>query len=124
MMALVLISSRCIVVFSVLALAAVLSLDAVSQEPAPAPQAAPQPTLLQNPVSAGQLAFLSAYAGRTTKDLLKDKQFHALIKATIPHTEYHYGRDMSLTEALDDVLSGSPLPVNVRDGRYVTVMGM
>jgi len=31
---------------------------------------------------------------------------------------------MPLTEALDDVLSGSPLPVNVRDGRYVTVMGM
>ncbi len=31
---------------------------------------------------------------------------------------------MSLSDALDVVLNGSPLPVNVRDGRYATVMGM
>jgi uncharacterized protein YecT (DUF1311 family) len=42
----------------------------------------------------------------------------------IPRTEYHYGRDMPLTDAMEDVLDGSPLPVNVHDGRYVTVMGM
>jgi uncharacterized protein YecT (DUF1311 family) len=31
---------------------------------------------------------------------------------------------MPLADALDEALSGSPLPVNMRDNRYVTVMGM
>ena len=96
----------------------------LSQTPAPAPQAVPQPPVLQNRLPAGDLAFLGGYAGRTTKELMKDKQFRALKKAMIPRTEYHDGRDMPLMDAMEDVLDGSPLPVNVRDGRYVTVMGM
>ncbi len=122
----VLTSSRDRIAFSMLALVAILPVAVVSrtQEPAPAPQTAPQPTLIQSPIPGGQLAFLSGYAGRTTKELMKEKQFRALKKEIVPRTEYHYGRDMPLSDALDDVLDGSPLPVNVRDGRYVTVMGM
>ena len=107
-----------------LALVGIFAVAAMSQTPSPAPRAVPQPPVLQNPIPAGDLAFLSGCAGRTTKELMKDKQFRALKKAMIPRTEYHYGRDMPLTDAMDDVLDGSPLPVNVRDGRYVTVMGM
>ena len=114
------------VALSILILSAILPTAAVSQtQPtAPPPAVAPQPVQFQNPIAAGQLAFLSGYAGRTTKELMKDKQFRALKKQIVPRTEYHYGRDMPLTDALEDALNGSPLPVNVRDGRYVTVMGM
>jgi uncharacterized protein YecT (DUF1311 family) len=119
-------SSRWGVLVSILTASAALPSTSVSQTSSTAPTTplAPQPAQFQNPIAAGQLAFLNGYAGRTTKELMKDKQFRALMKLTIPRTEYHYGSDMPLTDALEDVLSGSPLPVNVRDGRYVTVMGM
>jgi len=86
-------SSRHSVVLSLLTLAAIVSVGAVSQTPPPSPDPPLAPALaqLQNPIPTAQLAFLSGYAGRTTKELMKDKQFHALLKASIPHTEYHYG---------------------------------
>ena len=80
-----------------LAVAAIFRVVAVSQTPAP--QAVPQAPVLQNPIPAGDLAFLGGFTGRTTKELMKDKQFRALKKAMIPRTEYHYGRDMPLTDA-------------------------
>ena len=123
-MGIALVSSRCSAAACLLALVGIFAVAAVSQIPSPAPPAVPQAPVLQNPIPAGDLSFLSGYAGRTTKELMKDKQFRALKKAMMPRTEYHYGRDMPLTDAMDDVLDGSPLPVNVRDGRYVTVMGM
>jgi uncharacterized protein YecT (DUF1311 family) len=89
----------------------------------PSAPAAPQYVQFQNLIPPGQLAFLNGYAGRPAKDLLKDKQFKALLKLTIPHTEYHYGRDMPLNDAMDMALSGSPLPVGIRDGRFARVMG-
>jgi uncharacterized protein YecT (DUF1311 family) len=45
------------------------------------------------------------------------------MKEAIPRTEYHYGRDMSLNEAVENALVGSRLPVEAREGRYVTVSG-
>ena len=45
------------------------------------------------------------------------------MKQAISSTEYHYGRDMSLSEAVQTVLDGSMQPVQVRDGRFVTVSG-
>jgi len=36
---------------------------------------------------------------------------------------FHYGWDMPLADALEKVLTGSPLPVQIRDGRYVMVSG-
>ncbi|WP_348264422.1 DUF1311 domain-containing protein [Telmatobacter sp. DSM 110680] len=122
MMGIALVSSRSNGSGYLLALATIFPLAVLSQTPAP--QAVQQLPALQNPIPAGDLAFLSGYAGRTTKELTKDKQFRALKKAMIPRTEYHYGRDMPLTDALDEALNGSPLPVNMRDNRYVTVMGM
>ena len=47
-------------------------------EQATPPVGAEQPAVLQNAFPAGELAFLSGYAGRTTKNLMKDKQSRRL----------------------------------------------
>jgi hypothetical protein len=106
-------SSRRSVVLSILTLAVLLPPATVSQaQPAtPTPRLAPQPAQLQNPIAATQIAFLSGYVGRTTKELTKDKQIRALMKLTIPRTEFHYGRDMSLSDVLEEALSGSSAAV-------------
>jgi len=99
---------------------------------APAPQAdgqqgaqvnvppPPQAEFL-NRIPATQMTFLNDYANKTTKELWKDKRFKELLKAITPRTTYHYGRDLGLSDALEEVLTGSPLPVDVQDGRYVLV---
>ena len=91
--------------------------------PAAPPEPFPAPVAFQNPIPRGQLAFLNDYAGKTAKYLLKDKRFHSLMKLAIPRTEYHYGRDMPLSDAIDLALDGSKLPVEVREGRYLLVSG-
>jgi hypothetical protein len=83
----------------------------------------PRPVTFQNPIPADQLTFLNDFAGHPAKELLKDKRFQTLLKQVIPHTEYHYGRDMPLTEASDAMLWGSKIPIEIREGRYVTVSG-
>jgi uncharacterized protein YecT (DUF1311 family) len=55
------------------------------------------------------------------KDVRKDKRFKVLMKAAIPRTVYHYGRDMPLDETVETLLDGPPLPVDVREGRYAMV---
>jgi uncharacterized protein YecT (DUF1311 family) len=101
---------------------AVLAPMGVAQQnqSAPAAQAVP---LLQNSIAADRLIFLTGYAGRPARDLLKDKTFGRLMKEVIPTTMYHYGRDMSLDHAVDNVMGGSKLPVLLRDGRYLIVNG-
>ncbi len=94
--------------------------DAQPDLPPPGP---PPPANLQGFVPADQLSFLKDYAGQPTKALLKDKRFKNLMKLAISHTEYHYGRDMSLSDAVDTVLDGSTLAVEVREGRFVSVYG-
>jgi uncharacterized protein YecT (DUF1311 family) len=107
--------------------------DAPVQTPDSAPAADAQPPLpppgpppaanFQKLVPPDQLAFLNDYANQPAKALLKDKRFHSLMKQAISSTEYHYGRDMSLSDAVQTVLDGSQQPVQVRDGRFVTVSG-
>jgi uncharacterized protein YecT (DUF1311 family) len=81
------------------------------------------PAIFQNPIPSDQLAFLNQFAGAASNDLLRDKQFRKLMHGVIPNCMFHYGRDMPLTDALDMVLKGSPLPVRIRDGRYLLVSG-
>jgi len=83
----------------------------------------PPPAVFQNPIPADQLTFLNDYAGYPAKEAMKDKRFSKLLKLVIPRSEYHYGRDMPLSDASDDVLAGSKRPVAVRDGRYVMISG-
>jgi uncharacterized protein YecT (DUF1311 family) len=87
--------------------------------PAAPPAAPPPPAEFLNRIPAGQMAFLNDYANQTTKELWKDKRFKALLKEITPRTTYHYGHDLPLSDALEDMLTGSPLPVDVEDGRYV-----
>jgi uncharacterized protein YecT (DUF1311 family) len=93
-----------------------------SQPDLPPPGPPPQANL-QNLIPADQLSFLSGFDNQPTRILLKDKRFRNLMKEAIPRTEYHYGRDMSLSDAVQTVLDGSNLPVVLRDGRFVTVPG-
>jgi uncharacterized protein YecT (DUF1311 family) len=88
---------------------------------APPPEPSPPPAVFQNRIPADQLAFLNDYAGKTAREIQKDKRFRNLMKLAIPRTEYHYGRDMPLSETVETLLDGDPLPIDIRDGRYAMV---
>jgi hypothetical protein len=121
---------------SVFALLLLGALQGVAQDPnqtAP-PASSPQPAgsnaglnydkaIFQKPIPADQLAFLNQFDGAPAKDLVRDKQFRKLTHSVIPNCIFHYGRDMPLTDALDMVLNGSTLPVQIREGRYLMVSG-
>lgn len=101
-----------------------ISLSAQQPASAPAPPAeAPSQAAFGNPLPTAQLAFLNSYAGQPVKVLRKDKQFRALMKLAIPRTEYHYGWDMALSDAINTVLDGSTAPVSIVDGRYAFIPG-
>jgi hypothetical protein len=96
--------------------------NAVAQRPDYVPpETAPAPAVFQNPIPADQLAFLNDYAGKTAKEIQKDKRFRNLMKLAIPRTEYHYGHDMPLSETVETLLDGAPLPIDIRDGRYAMI---
>jgi uncharacterized protein YecT (DUF1311 family) len=108
-------------VLAALALAAVSASAQNPPEPDQPPAAPPPPVEFASPIPSNELAFLNDYASQTSKDLWKDKRFKAILKAITPRTEYHYGRDMPLADTLEDMLTGDPLPIEIRDGRYVLV---
>jgi hypothetical protein len=87
--------------------------------PPPAPEPPPPPAAFENRIPPGQLAFLNDYANQPSREVFKDKRFRSVMKMVTPRTEYHYGRDMPLSDASELVLDGTSLPVDVRDGRYV-----
>jgi uncharacterized protein YecT (DUF1311 family) len=93
------------------------------QANAAAPEPPPPPAAFQKPIPGVQLAFLTGFDGHPANELMKDKRFKELMKNEIPRTEYHYGRDMSLNDALGYAMNGSPLPVEVRDGRFLMAAG-
>lgn len=94
-----------------------------AQQPDAQPEPAAAPVSFQNPIPSTQLSFLTGFDGHPAKELMKDKRFKELLKSEIPHTEYHYGSDMSLEDALREVIDGSPLPIEIRDGRYLLAAG-
>jgi hypothetical protein len=116
-------------VFGALYLTPAVLLPAQPQPQNPPPQASQAPAskydkaIFEKPIPADQLAFLNPFAGRPSKDLIRDKQFRKLMYSVIPDCTFHYGRDMPLSDALEMALQGSPLPVEIRDGRYLTVSG-
>jgi uncharacterized protein YecT (DUF1311 family) len=98
----------------------VLQTCAAGQDPADTP-APPPRVVFQNLIPSDQLAFLNDYAGKTAKEVMKDKRFRHLLKLATPRTTYHYGRDMSLSDTSETLLDGAPMPIDIRDGRYVMV---
>jgi uncharacterized protein YecT (DUF1311 family) len=94
------------------------------QPPTPLPPPPPfDKALFLNPVPAPALAFLTQFDGAPSGDLYRDRQFRHIVNANLPNCMFHYGRDMPLTDALDKVLPGSGVPVQIRDNRYVLVSG-
>jgi len=81
------------------------------------------PALFQRRIPKAEMAFLSQYEGRTSNELYRDKQFRRLMHEFVPDCTFHYGRDKSMFDALDEVIQGSSEPVQVRDGRYAMVFG-
>ena len=105
-----------------LMVAAALLSNAVAQEsPAPAPQY--DKAIFHDPIPSDQLAFLNHFEGLPSKELVRDKQYRKLMHSAILDCVFHYGWDMPLAEALEKVLTGSPLPVQIHDKRYVMVSG-
>jgi hypothetical protein len=92
------------------------------QEP-PAPVSNYDKAIFQKTIPIDQLTFLNQYAGAASNDLVRDKQFRKLIRSAIPDCTFHYGWDMPLVDALEMVIKGSPVPVQIRDGRYLIVSG-
>jgi hypothetical protein len=94
-----------------------------SVQPPDSAQAAqpPPPAVFQKPIPSDQLAFLKDYDGKKLKELKKDKHFSGLEGAITPSTRYFYHVDRSLWEARDRALGNHPMPITVRDGRYVMV---
>jgi uncharacterized protein YecT (DUF1311 family) len=119
-----LVSTALVFAAQLLVAGALLLSNAAAQEAGdatPPPEPPPPTVVFQNPIPADQLAFLNDYAGKTAKDIQKDKRFRNLMKKVIPSTTYHYGRDMPLSETSGTLLDGAPLPIDIREGRYVMV---
>lgn len=92
-------------------------------EPAMPPGSNYQPGLFQAPMLPADLGYLQQFAGAPANDLLRDKQFKKLMKLFVPGCIFHYGRDMSLPDALARVMDGSRIPVELRENRYLLVAG-
>jgi hypothetical protein len=91
--------------------------------PQPGPPSKYDPAIFQNPIPPDRLQFLSQFDGAPSKDLIQEKQFRKLLHDVLPDCVFHYGWDMPLADAVDKVIKGSPLPVRIRDGRYLTIAG-
>jgi len=99
--------------------------QSATPQPAEQPSAEPQydPAIFVNPVPANQLTFLSSFDGSMSNDVMQDKQYRKLLHAIVPDCMFHYGSDMPLMTALDDVIEGSQEPAQIREGRYLTISG-
>jgi uncharacterized protein YecT (DUF1311 family) len=95
-----------------------------SEPPVPVPPPPPfDINLFENRIPAPALAFLTQFSGAPSGDLYRDHQFKHIIGSHIPNCMFHYGRDMPLSDALDNVLPHSHVPVQIRDNRYVLISG-
>src|SRR5579859_2815294 len=116
-------SSRILLLTALLACAEILRPQAPQRPQSPAPASKYDPAIFQTPIPRDQLQFLYQFDGAPSNDLIKDKQFRKLLHSILPDCVFHYGWDMPLSDAIDKAIKGSPLPVRIRDGRYVMVAG-
>ncbi len=101
-----------------------LASTAAAQSASPVDRpAAYNKSIFQKPIPAAQLAFLNHFSGAASGDLIRDKQYRKLMHDVIPDVMFHYGWDIMLKDALEKVIAGSTIPVQIRDNRYVLVSG-
>jgi len=94
---------------------------APDSQPALPPPGPPPTANFRKPIPADQLAFLKDYDGKMPKEVMKEKRFKQLEKQIMPGARYFYYYDKPLTEARDEVMDNDPVPITVRDGRYVMI---
>jgi uncharacterized protein YecT (DUF1311 family) len=109
-----------VTMFFVAALAGAQQPDAGQTQPAP-PPLPQQPAVFHDLLPTGDLGFLADYDGKMPRDIERDKRFRQLEKLITPPTYYFYHHDRELSETRDLVLDEAPIPISVRDGRYVMV---
>jgi len=97
--------------------------SAPAQTPPTAQSSAPEydKAIFQKLIPPDRLGFLNSFAGSTSNAVVRDKQYDKLLHSVVPDCLFHYGHDMQLIDALQTGLSGSALPVQIRDGRYMMV---
>lgn len=88
--------------------------------PPPAPY---DEAIFQRRIAPGDLAFMKQMDGAPSGDAWKDKQFKHVVRGAIPNPMFHYGKDMPVEDAMDMVMTKSPEPVTVREGRYAVLQG-
>jgi hypothetical protein len=93
---------------------------ASAAQPAPTPLP-PQPAVFHDLIPTDQLGFLADYDGKMPKDIERDKRFRHIEGLITPNTTYFYHYDRELSETRDLMLDEDPMPISVRDGRYVMV---
>src|SRR5580658_2851381 len=98
------------------------SQDQQSQD-SQAPASQYDKAIFQKPIPGDKLAFLNNFAGSPSNVVIKDKQYSKLVHTVVPDCLFHYGHDMGLVDALETVLAGPTLPVQIREGRYMMVAG-
>ena len=77
--------------------------------------------IFQKSIARNQLEFLNDYAGRPAYEVVRERRLHELVNMLVPYTPFHFGLDMPLPNAIEAILSGSPTPVEIREGRYMMV---
>jgi hypothetical protein len=77
--------------------------------------------IFQKSITRTQLEFLNNYAGRPAYEVVREHRLRELVNMVVPYTPFHFGLDMPLPNAIEAILSGSPTPVEIREGRYMMV---
>jgi hypothetical protein len=80
--------------------------------------------VFQKPIASNQLGFLDDYVGRPANDVVREQKLRELVNQVVPYAPFHLGLDMPLPHAVESMFSNSPVPVDIREGRYVMVTGM
>jgi hypothetical protein len=106
---------------------AVAQLQAPANTPpaslAPLPPSNYDEAIFQKRIPPDQLALLNSFAGAPAADIVRNKDFRKLMNNVLPGGIFHYGYDMPLFDALELVLKYSPVPVEIRSGRYAIISG-
>jgi hypothetical protein len=98
--------------------------EAPAQPAEPLPPPAPyDPAIFERRIPSADLTDLLTHAGEPSGKLWRDGQFRKLVNHNTPDVMYHFGRDMPFSNAVDTAMSGSPVPIVVRDNRYVLLSG-
>jgi hypothetical protein len=83
----------------------------------------PVPTMFKRTVPAPELQFLNSFVSQPSRTVARDATFRELINAVTPYAPFHLGVDMPLANVMEGMLGSSEVPVQIRDGRYVMVVG-